>query len=138
MEQIGFVEKLKGNTATVFVRRTSSCGDKCHTCKGSCNIKGIRININTDIKIQEGDYVEIVSETKNILKYAFIAYGIPLIIMILSLVVFINILNNNAYKEIIAGLISIATLFISSYILRFLDKKIAKSKEISYFINRKL
>ena len=138
MYQIGLVEKIEDNIATVFVRRTSSCGENCHTCKGTCNVEGIRVKIKVDLNIHEGDYVEIQTETKNILKYAFVAYGIPLIIMIAAILLTISVINENSNKEIIAAIIGLMSLIISSFILKKYDKKIAKSKEISYFIKRVL
>lgn len=138
MNQIGLVERIEDNIATVFVRRTSACGDNCHTCKGTCNIEGLRVKIKSNYKLSVGDYVEIQTETKSILKFAFIAYGIPLIIMIFSLLFAMQVLKNYTHREIIAVIIGLLSLIISSLILKGFDKRIEKSEEISYFIKRVL
>lgn len=138
MDQIGFVEKIEKNIATIMVRRASACGENCSSCNGTCNIKGIRIDTVVDGNIRAGEYVEIQSETTNILKYAFIAYFIPLLIMIIAITLSLKLLEFSALKEAIAVANGMISLLLSSFILKRIDALIEKSDDIKYIIKRKL
>lgn len=138
MDQIGFVEKIENNIATIMVRRASACGENCSSCSGTCNIEGIRIGTVVDENIKAGEYVEIQSETTNILKYAFIAYLIPLLIMISAITLSLKLLKFNALKEAIAVANGMISLLLSSFILRKIDASFEKSDDIKYIIKRKL
>lgn len=124
MNQIGLVTKKDKNLVTVFVRRYSSCGENCAHCGNSCEVPGIDINIETDVPVEIGDYVELETENRTILKYSFLLYGIPMTLFVLGIVLGISLFQ----KEVIGFLFGIGSLGISFFLLKWLDVKFFKNK----------
>jgi sigma-E factor negative regulatory protein RseC len=77
MDQIGYVIEKKENLAMVQVRRISACGGNCKSCGGSCDAPSIVVELSNELDASQGDYVEIVSDTRFILLSSLIVYGIP-------------------------------------------------------------
>lgn len=86
MDQIGYVIEEKNDHVLVEVRRISSCGGNCKSCGGSCDAPSIVVKFKNDLHAKQGDYVEIVSDTRFILLSSVIVYGIPAFGMILGIV----------------------------------------------------
>ncbi|WP_202710678.1 SoxR reducing system RseC family protein [Sporosalibacterium faouarense] len=131
MDKIGFVVNTDKDKAKVIVRRVSACGDKCTSCEGSCNVSGTIVNIKNSANAESGDYVEIQMATSSVLRTAFIVYVVPLILMIGSITIGLNIgstlgINNIELLGVAFGGVS---LLISFFLLRVIDKSIQnKSK----------
>ncbi|SHH90624.1 positive regulator of sigma(E), RseC/MucC [Caloranaerobacter azorensis DSM 13643] len=134
MDQIGFVSRIEGDRAEVIVRRVSSCGDKCTSCKGGCSVPGIKTTIKNTLGAKPGDYVEIRMNTSIVLKSAFLVYVLPLILMIFGISLSIYLFKNMGYNNyenlgFIAGLLFLGFSFI---ILRLYDKKIKKNENYKF------
>ncbi|KGG81500.1 positive regulator of sigma(E),RseC/MucC [Caloranaerobacter azorensis H53214] len=134
MDQIGFVSRIEGDRAEVIVRRVSSCGDKCTSCKGGCSVPGIKTTIKNTLGAKPGDYVEIRMNTSIVLKSAFLVYVLPLILMIFGISLSIYLFKNMGYSNyenlgFIAGLLFLGFSFI---ILRLYDKKIKKNENYKF------
>ncbi|WP_130806788.1 SoxR reducing system RseC family protein [Senegalia massiliensis] len=130
MDQVGYVVEVKDNYAVVDVRRTSACGDKCSSCGGGCNIPAMRVNIKNTINARVGNFVEVEMETKSLMKSAFIAYIIPLIMLIAGISLGVYFFSNLGFQnyEIFGVLTGLVALVISYFLLRVIDNNIKKSK----------
>ena len=118
MKKIGQVVDIKEDTACIKVPRGSSCGDNCKSCSGSCEDNGHIVEIkNEDYKL--GEFVELNAKAKNVLLYSILAYGLPLIIMIATIIYSINVIN---LSETYGGLLGLLSLVLSHFIMKFIDR----------------
>lgn len=78
MREIGQVVEIKDDLAKIQIKRTEAC-EKCGACDmGQSQM--METMAKNDIFAKVGDQVEIEAESVNILKAAFILYGIPLVL----------------------------------------------------------
>lgn len=126
MDQVGFVIKTYDDKAQLEIRRTSGWGG-CKGCASSCDVKSHIIILKNSLNAKVGDLVEIEGEAKNILKYAFIAYMIPFIFLVLGITLSIGYFRDNGYAsfELLSFGVGLISLFISFFIVRAFDRKIA-------------
>ncbi|WP_066502801.1 SoxR reducing system RseC family protein [Abyssisolibacter fermentans] len=131
MKQIGHVFDVNDDFAIIDVRRVSACGHNCADCGGSCDVPAIRVKIKNILNAKQGDYVEIKTESKKILKYAFIVYLIPMILMLSAIAVSAYFLKKSGYSnyESYSMLIGLLFLGLSYFILKYIDKKAADKIE---------
>lgn len=130
MEQIGFVRKTIKDRVELEVRRVSGCGS-CKGCAGSCEVKAHIINLKNDLNAKVGDYVELEGEPRNILKYAFIAYMIPFIFLVAGIFAgssYFKAQGNSNY-EILSFLVGLVSLFVSYFVVKLIDNRIALKDE---------
>lgn len=84
MDQTGKVmEVYKNNKAKILMRKHSACGD-CGACQHGKENMDINIIALNEIDAKVGEFVEVNMETQNVLSAAFIAYVIPLIVLIIG------------------------------------------------------
>lgn len=128
MDQIGYVTKVQGENIELEVKRISACGDNCKSCGGSCDVKPHIIVLPNKINAKVGDFVEVSAESKNILKYMAIVYMIPFAFFIVGIALGNNIFKSmgNPNYEILSFLTGMISLIISFFIVRIIDKSIAK------------
>lgn len=138
MEQIGIVKSIDNNIATVKVIRKSMCGDNCASCKGACKEPTIEIKADAYEGIQVGDQVDVMSSSDELLKYSIILYGVPLVVMVGTLFIIYALLKSNPNVELYAGIGSLLSLFLSSFILKKYDIKESKEKNIRFIISKKI
>ena len=115
MEQSGIVvDVLDNGDALVRFKRTSACGP-CHACfrLGSDEAD---ITIENKLQAKVGDEVEISIHGKTMMQSSMIAYGIPLIFLI------VGVCLGSLISEIAALLIGISATLLSFLVLKFLDK----------------
>ncbi len=137
MTQKGRIKKISGNTATVSIRRVSMCGDNCKGCSSACKVPEMDIKADIIPNIEVGDEVEIVSEDINVLKYSFVLYGVPLLIMVAAIFIVSSLIKGED-GQIYAALIGLLSLIISFFILKKYDKVESSRKNFKYTIIRKL
>ena len=137
MNQIGIVKSIDNKTTVVLVRRTSSCGDNCAGCSAACKVPVIDVKADTIPDIKVGDEVEIFSEDVNILKYSFVLYGVPLVIMV-AVIFLVSFLIKGEDGQLYGGLFGILSLILSFFILRKYDKIESSKKSFKYVILRKI
>ncbi|MTI70968.1 MAG: SoxR reducing system RseC family protein [Firmicutes bacterium] len=140
MNQVGFVKALENNKALVEVRRVSACGSNCASCGGECNIPSVTVRIENKLNAKPGEFVEIKMGTKTILKSAFIAYIIPLILMVLGIVLGIKTFKSMNFEsyETFGFLVGILFLGGSHFILKSIDKKIVNKNKLEFEMVRKI
>lgn len=117
--------------------------ENCHTCgaKPFCKPEDSeknKIKVSDPFGVFPGDLVKISVEGKTILKASFSLYGLPLIILILSITAGLLIFKNSIYTEFLSFLFGV--LVVSGYYLflfRFSLKKSANSIPKIIFVKRK-
>lgn len=137
MNQIGMVKSINDKTTVISVRRTSSCGDNCVGCSAACKVPTIEVKADTIPNIEIGDEVEIFSEDVNVLKYSFILYGVPLVIMV-AVIFLVSFLIKGEDGQLYGALLGILSLILSFFILRKYDKIESTKKSFKYVILRKI
>lgn len=138
MNQVGKIEKIEGNRATVSVKRVSACGDNCKSCGSACNQPSVIFETDIAGEYEEGDYVEITTESDVVFKQIFMLYGIPFLIMMGTIGVVQLVLSGNPDKDIISALASVASLAVSFFILKAYDKTEMKKNTLKFTLGRKL
>ena len=131
MEQLGYVRKTSNNTAEVEVRRIAGCGGGCSSCGGGCSAPNIVIELENRIGAKTGDFVEIKAKSKNIIKYALIAYMIPFAMLIVGIVLGVNLFQSMdiANYETLGFLMGIVFLAVSFIIVKVIDRAIKNKNE---------
>ena len=137
MNQIGTVKSINDKTTVVSVKRKSSCGDSCAGCSSACNVPVVEVKADTLPGISVGDEVEIFSEDVNVLKYSFVLYGVPLVIMV-SVIFLVSFLIKGEDGQLYGGLLGILSLILSFFILKKYDKIESSKKSFKYVILRKI
>lgn len=82
MHQIGVVIELNGDKAKLRFKRSKACAN-CKVCM-SAGAEHAIVEIQNTIGAKVGDSVEIMLHSRNIVKASVIAYGIPLILLLLG------------------------------------------------------
>lgn len=130
MEQVGFVRSIGNGNAELEVRRASGCGS-CNGCAGGCEEKTHVVTLKNTIDAKVGDLVELTGESKSILKYMFIIYMIPFVFLIAGIVLgdrYFKSIGNQNYELLSFGT-GVLFLVVSFFIVRIIDKGIAKSNK---------
>ncbi len=138
MNQVGKIEKIEGSRATVSVKRVSACGDNCKSCGSACNQPSVIFETDIEGEYEEGDYVEITTESDVVFKQIFMLYGIPFLIMMGTIGVVQLALSGNPNKDIISAVASVASLAVSFFILKAYDKTEMKKNTLKFTLGRKL
>ena len=140
MEQVGLVTKIDGNMAQVEVKRMSACGHNCENCSGACNSPSVKVYIPNTLNVKEGDYVEIKTKTKSVLKYTILIYMIPFVMLILGIVLGMYVFKSIGIKsyENFSFLLGLIFLTIAYIILKRIDKKVEKDGELAFEMTRKI
>mgnify|MGYP001668395251 CR=1 FL=1 len=120
MKQTGIVFELNDNKAKIIVTRLAACGSSCESCSAHCGEnKQEYINVKNDIGLKIGDRVEITTDSKAVLKYIALVYGLPLIFLISGVV--IGMLLN--LKEMYSLLVGFVFMIVSFIFIKTIDNK---------------
>ena len=138
MEQVGKIEKIEGNRATISVKRISACGTNCASCGASCKQSSVIFETDFTGEYEVGDYVEVTTENDVMLKQIAMIYGIPLVIMIATIGIVQLLMAENPSKDIISAVASVASLTLSFFILKAYDKKEMKKNTLKFTLGKKL
>jgi sigma-E factor negative regulatory protein RseC len=129
MNSFGKVTQIKGKFVIISTARNSGCGD-CNSCSHGADTTMTSISALNTVEARIGDTVEYEMPTSSILKAAFIAYTIPLIVMVLAIFIstkvlpMMNIIDNVEMYSALIGILSLAVVF---GILKISDKKLSKN-----------
>lgn len=137
MIQNGRIKEINGNNAIVSIKRRSMCGDNCKGCSSACNVPEMDVKADIIPNIEIGDEVEISSEDISVVKYSFVLYGLPLVIMV-AVIFLVSSLIEGENGQIYGALIGLLSLIISFFILKKYDKLESSRKSFKYTILRKL
>ncbi|WP_276905647.1 SoxR reducing system RseC family protein [Peptoniphilus duerdenii] len=120
MKQTGIVFELNDDKAKLIVTRLAACGSSCESCSAHCGEnKQEYINVKNDIGLKIGDRVEITTDSKAVLKYIALVYGLPLIFLISG--VLIGMLLN--LKEMYSLLVGFVFMIVSFIFIKTIDNK---------------
>lgn len=120
MKQTGIVFELNDDKAKLIVTRLAACGSSCESCSAHCGEnKQEYINVKNDLGLKIGDRVEITTDSKAVLKYISLVYGLPLIFLISGVV--IGMLLN--LKEMYSLLVGFVFMIVSFIIVKTVDNK---------------
>ena len=140
MDNIVKIEKIDGNKAVISVKRVTACGDSCKSCSSACKVKSIIIetdisDVNDEINV--GDYVELRAENEVMLKHIAVLYGLPLLLLLVTVFIFqMSIKGPN--KDIISAVASLFSLIISFFLLKAYDKREMKKNVLKFTVSKKL
>ena len=123
MIEKGLVEKTNGKYAFVKVNKKDECS-KCGMCLFPKNTDSIKFRSLNALGAKEGDEVLIKTSEKAKISGVFLAFGVPLLLIALSIIIGYFIIKS----ELSILLISIATVILWFLILPIIDKKFNKSK----------
>jgi len=126
IEHLGVVSDIEGTVVKVKIESNTACSS-CHA-KKACLVankvdKIIEINTEFTDRFKLNEKVKICLKSSDGFKALFFGYIAPLIIVVLSLLIFTNI----GFDEIKAGIISLIIL-IPYYIILYLFKTQLKNK----------
>ena len=137
MDQVGKIENINGNKATISVKRVSACGDNCKSCGSSCKVNSVFIETDITDDFEVGDYVEITTESEVMFKHILMLYGVPFLLMMATIGV-VQILFNVPNKDVISAIAALASLIVSFFILKAYDKKEMKNNTLKFTVGKKL
>ncbi|NTW70616.1 MAG: SoxR reducing system RseC family protein [Eubacteriaceae bacterium] len=125
MKEIGIVNKLEGNKATVVIKRHAACGDcgACQVGKEKMTMETVAFNKAGAV---EGEEVEVELQFSNVMQASFIAYGIPLVMFIVGSLFgfyFINGLMNTPENPITAFICGILMTVLTFIGIRIFEKQ---------------
>lgn len=140
MDNIGKIERIDGNKAVISVKRVSACGDSCKSCSSACKVNSVIVEteISEDEDINVGDYVEIKAENEVMLKHILVLYGLPLFLMIVTVIIVQAILATRPDKDIISAIASLFSLIGSFFLLKAYDKREMKKNVLKFTVGKKL
>ena len=119
MEQTGIVEECNDGMAKVKVLRSSACGDSCASC-GMCANKETVIEARNDCGAHKGDRVLLNMSSGKVLNAAFLAYIVPVILLVLGCVAGDYIFGGET-----AGILcGFALMIVSFIVMHLLDKRL--------------
>ena len=81
----GTVIRIKGDTATVSVRKASACSHDCSECS-TCTAPVFETEVYNPIGAKPGDKVVIEADTKKILLLSLLVYMLPVMLFICAAV----------------------------------------------------
>lgn len=117
----GIIESINGDKVSVRILSQSACSS-CHA-KGACSVadieeKIIEADLNPPGNWKPGDQVMVRMEESLGRKAVLMGYGLPLVVLVVSIVIFLSLLNH----EGLAALLSILML-VPYYLTLYLFRK---------------
>ena len=79
MRETGIVIEASDKICRVSVKRKSACGENCASCKATCNAGEHICEVKNSVGAKIGDGVIIETESRKVLKSAFLVYILPIL-----------------------------------------------------------
>lgn len=125
ISHIGIVEDIKGQAVQVRIQQASAC-DLCHA-KSICSSADTKEKIvevrATEGSVAIGDKVMVEGAASMGMKAVFLAYVLPLILLILAMVLCLTLIAPG--NEVLAALVSLGILLPYALVLYFLKDKLS-------------
>ena len=129
IEHTGIIIEKSGSNVKVQIAQLSACSS-CHA-KGACSASDVDEKIiDAEVgeqQLQVGDFVQLTGESSMGLFAVLIAFVIPFLLILISLIV----LRNYTPNEAISGSISLGLLIPYYIILSLFNKKLKKKMRFS-------
>ena len=129
MKQTGVVVETDGKTAKVECDRQSAC-DMCENasvCSEKC--KKVYATADNTVNAAVGDFVEIETESKRVLKNAFIVFFLPVILSFVAYFVTERFLGST-----LAAIVTLVVLTVSLVLFAFLQNSNEKNRNASKIV----
>ena len=130
MQRDGVVINLNDDVAKVVLRRHAACGD-CGACQMGEENMNVEVDALNKLFAKVGDSVTIDMETPNVLRASFIAYGIPLFVLVLAVVVTQKIgavMGLTVDMELLSLIVGVVAMFITFGVIRTKEKDFKEDK----------
>lgn len=126
ISHIGIVEDIKGQAVQVRIQQASAC-DLCHA-KSICSSADTKEKI-VEVRAVEGsvavgDKVMVEGAASMGMKAVFLAYVLPLVLLILVMVLCLTLIAPG--NEVVAALVSLGILLPYAFLLYLLKDKLSK------------
>jgi len=120
----GVVQSIDGNHVKVQIVQTSACAacdarKACNAAESQC--KTIDVWISQPVAFRVGDVVSVVGSYRASMKATFLAFGIPLLLLLVS--VFVNRIILNDVLAVLVALVIVSAYY---FILWLLRQKLSK------------
>lgn len=79
MREDGIVVSIENGVCGVRVRRKTACGENCASCSGACSAREHICMAKNVVGAKIGDKVVLETDSKSVLKSAFLVYILPLL-----------------------------------------------------------
>ncbi|MCY6355762.1 SoxR reducing system RseC family protein [Clostridium sp. ZS2-4] len=131
MTEIGYIDSIQGECASVVFQRKSACGGNCGSCKGGCESASHVTEIQNTIGANKGDRVRVSIEEKTFNKMVLLVYVFPLVMMVLGIGIGTVVFKGAGYAnyEMFSFLLGMMLLTVSYLILNVLSRKNEKNKK---------
>lgn len=123
MQQIGKVLEIEGEFALVQFERTKACGN-CKACM-SLGDGMAAVKIRNTLDAVPGDSVHIQLHAKSLLKATAIAYGVPLLALLLGVIL------GSLINDVAALCMGLGFALLAFGLLKLLEPKFARMQEFS-------
>lgn len=117
MEQTGYVLESKNGIAKVRVERESSCGGNCVSCKG-CPTGAVIVDAKDTIGLSRGDVVTLFEDTKKVIGYAVVGYGLMALLLVVGAVIGYIITKNDVLSLVSAAVFLLLGFLIVKLLFR--------------------
>lgn len=137
MEQMGRVVSTSSKYAKIQVVRSSACGDKCGSCKGGCAKTSTYIQVENTVNAQPSQFVMIKIDTKTVMGAAFLAYTLPLIMLLIGMATgafIFSKLDLTIPFELFIFIIGMVFMILAFGIVRYIDSRYKSQEKIKYRI----
>ena len=132
MEIVGTVISTDKDKVTVAVKRVSACGENCANCHGACEATTVTTVAENTAGARVGDMVKIESESASVIRAAVVLYIGPVLVTILVAALTYGINLSNLFVI----LFSVMAFFVSFFIIKCFEKKIAPKSYVTKIIGR--
>ena len=122
MEQTGYVVEIKNGVAKIRIDRESACGGKCVSCKG-CHSNSIIVEAKNELNLNKGDIVTLYEDTRKVMKYAFIGYGLLAILLVVGAIVGYVLTKRDIMALVSAALFVAVGFLIIKFSFRNIDSE---------------
>ena len=119
-DHIGLVTSIKDGTAQIRFLRGSACAH-CGACL-TVGDSEMEISLPNTLGAKEGDRVAVDLSPKRVVQASLIAYAVPLVLLIAGVII------GSRFADWMGLALGLVACGISYLILRFVEKKSAKSK----------
>ena len=129
MSNLAIVREVKGNRVSLTTVPNGACGG-CTSC--SAGVGGKDFTATYEGEVTKGDTVVYDMESRNLLMASFLAYGLPLILMLVSMFASIKVLEAAGVgknSEMIGFLVGIAVVASTYFIIKSYEKKIEENEK---------
>ena len=107
MISVAIVESVTNNKIIVSTIRKGACGDNCAMC-GGCNAEKVMTEVMSEISVNVGDTVRIVSNTKYVMFALFCVFLLPVFTPLLAYIICANFCSPFMY--VLPALIFVASV----------------------------